>query len=237
MDEKEKILTLAKCTEPEQGELLYAYELDLLPEEDMKKFEVHLFDCEYCYTQLEGFEREADLLMSNREFKVMAEEAAAGRLPAAEPLVKRLRRYLWPEAPLLLKPALTYLLILFLIFPAYHGLRKLSESKIRPVQTIQLFFDRSSGEDVFKISRNSDGLISFVFEVAVTGKKYYVYITSDEGDTIFRQASFHNFDSYGTGRLLLPHDKMKPGGYRLILVDPQAPPPSNTWQYNFEIKQ
>jgi len=227
---------MLKCTDPQLGELLYTYELDLLPEEDMGKFETHLFSCEYCQTQLEGFEKEADLLSKDDGFKKIAQKAAGRRLTSLNSIGEKLYPYLRPITSVFSKPAFAYLLIFLMIIPAYHGLKRRPDRRIRPVQTIQLFFDRAPADDALKIRLKSDGLICFVFEEAVSGKLYQVVIESEGGQTVFRHDAFNNFDEYGTGRLLFPQDKMKPGAYRVILTDPTSAPPFKKRQYEFKIE-
>ena len=39
---------MSECINPKVGQLLFAYELGALPEEEVEKFELHLFECEYC---------------------------------------------------------------------------------------------------------------------------------------------------------------------------------------------
>ena len=228
---------MSKCKDSDLGNLLHAYELNVLSEEDIERFEIHLMECEHCFNQLKNFEQEATLLSSDDEVRELVREVSREEYPESESFLKRIWRYLWPETPLFFKPALAYLLILLMILPVYHGLKKLTENEIRPVQAISLFPDRSTAEEVFKISVGGDGLISFVFRGAVAGESYRVVIESEDGREIFRDDAFINFDEYETGQVLLPLAKMKPGSYRLVITDPRAEPPLNRQEYIFRIEK
>ncbi len=228
---------MSKCKDPKLGALLHAYELNALSQEDAEKVEIHLLGCEHCFNQLSNFELEAALLSSSDEVKELITEAAREEYPQTESLLKRLWRYVWPETPLVLKPALAYLLILLMILPAYHGVKELTEDKIRRVQTISLLPDRSSQGDAFKTSVGGDGLLRFVFRGAVAGQAYEVTIESEDGAVVFRDGAFDGFDEYGTGQLLLPLARMNPGNYRLVITDPRAEAPLNGREYGFGIEK
>lgn len=227
---------MSKCKDPDLGILLHAYELNALSEEDTQRFETHLLECGHCFNLLKNFEQEAALLSSDNEVRELIGEAVREEYPQSESFLKRFWRYVWPETPFVFKPALAYLLVLLMILPAYHGLKKFTEDKIRPVQTISLFPGRSAEEDVFKINVGSDGLVSFVFRGAVAGRSYRVVIESEDGIVVYQNNDFNRFDEYGTGQLIFPHTKMKPGHYRLVIIDPQAEPPLNRQQYSFRIE-
>jgi hypothetical protein len=228
---------MSKCKDPKLGALLHAYELNALSEEDTERIEIHLLECEHCFNQLNSFEQEAALLRSDDEVKELITEAARERHPQTESLLKRFWRYVWPETPLVLKPALAYLLILLMILPAYHGVKELTEDKIRRVQTINLLPDRSPQGDAFKTSVGSDGLLRFVFRGATAGQAYDLTIESEDGTVIFRDKAFDSFDEYGAGQLLVPLASMKPGNYRLVIIDPRAEAPLNKQEYSFGIEK
>jgi Asp-tRNA(Asn)/Glu-tRNA(Gln) amidotransferase C subunit len=228
---------MSKCKDSNLGELLHAYELNALSEEDTERFETHLLECEHCFNQLKNFEQEAVLLSSDDEVKKIIREAVVEEFPRSESFLKRLWRYIWPETPLVFKPVLAYIVILLMILPAYYGLKRSPEQRIMSVQQISLIPDRSGEESLFKVSAGGRGLIRFVFREAIAGEKYHVVIQSEDGRVIFQDDSFDKFDEYGTGLLSLPLAKAKPGSYRLLITDPLAEPPLNKQEYSFSIEK
>lgn len=186
----------SKCTDPELGVLLHAYELNILSDEDTERFEIHLLECEYCFEQIKDFESEAGLLSSDEEVKKLIQECSQEEYPQSESFLRKLWHHLWPEVPWIFKPALAYLLILVMILPAYWGLREVTksgtETQIGLVQNISLTPFRSTGEDVFKISLGKDGLISFVFTDAIAEVSYQIIIESEGGMLFIRMMLLEN---------------------------------------------
>jgi len=150
---------------------------------------------------------------------------------------RKLWSYLLPDKLFVLKYFLPYLIIIFLILPAYYGLKKFTNNKIRPVQEITLFPGRTMDEPFFNISKGNHALISFVFEGAIPNEAYQIIIESEDGKIIFHDDEFMWFDAYGRGRLVLLFDEIKHGGYKLTITDPRAESPLNQRHYTFRIEK
>jgi len=187
------------------------------------------------------------LLNSDDEAREPILKADMDDIEPPESTLKRIRRYLWPETPLIFRPALAYLLILLMIFPVYRGLKmpegtdliavhERPASGISMVQNISLQSGRSAKVSVLKISDGMDGLLDFVWEDAVEDANYSVSVESQDGTVLFRTDAFNAFDDYGKGILKFPLDLMEPGNYWVKVVDPRADPPFNEKQYPFRIE-
>lgn len=226
---------MSKCRDQNLGKLLPAYELNALGEEEVERFEIHLLECEHCFEELKAFEQQAALLVSDHDIRRVVQGLGGRETIPAQSLLRRVWRYLWPDAPVLFRPALAWLIILLLIVPAYLGLRDSPEMKIGRPQVVNLTPGRSTTEDSFQTHLQRDGLLQFVFYGAAGGKSYRVLIQSEEGNVIYRNHHFDGFDQYGRAQLVFPSAKMKPGVYRLIITDPLAEPPLNTREYSFRI--
>ncbi len=218
---------MSKCTNPELGSLLHAYEINALSDKDFEQFEIHLISCEYCFKEVQDFEAIASNVREDEEVKTLVREAA--REPAREPgaFWEALWRYLWPEAPLVMKPALAYLLVLALLVPAYQGFRggEDADPAIHPVQIISCFPLRDAEAHVFTRGAGDDGMISFYYKGAIPGNPYQVIIQSVDGTIVFQDDQYNRFDEHRTGWLLLPLKTMSPGKYLLSIsdTDPDSP--------------
>ncbi len=53
------------CREKHFSDMIYAYELGLLPEESRNEFEIHLLECDSCFEELNKFKQEAFLLRND----------------------------------------------------------------------------------------------------------------------------------------------------------------------------
>ncbi len=222
------------CVETGIGKLLHAYELRMLPNDLQEKFELHLLKCEHCFAQLKQHSTRTEMLRSDPE--VLGE---IGRLDGDEQpgLLKRLSGSLWPDGPLLLRPAVTCLVILLLLAPAYLGIVGLDNGNdgIRPVQIVNLSPTRAIKNVTFRIDHGVDGLLQFYFEGAMVDSNYIVTILDDDRQPMMADSSFKAFDQYGTGSLLIPVGTMKTGDYHLILTGPTRDSPSETCRYRFRI--
>jgi hypothetical protein len=227
---------MLSCRESDIGMLLHAYELEALTEEETERFEIHVLSCNFCFRELADFEKAASYFHSDAEVHSIITNAAR-TAERSESRLRKLWKHLWPQAPLILKPAFAYLLIILMAYPTYWGLKSLREDEIRTVQAINLYATRSAGEKTFKIGSHSDGLLVFLYRGSVPGRSYEVTIMTDSGETVFRDNEFTDFDRHGTGRLLLPLREMDPDNYKLILRDPRAEPPQNVQEYHFRIEK
>ncbi len=227
---------MVECTDRKLGHLLHAYETGLLSPDDADRFEIHFLECAHCFNQLHEFEEETDMLMADDQIKELVIEDYRDELQGGQSLLIRLWRHLWPEAPLVFKPALAYLVILLLIFPAYQGLQKRTEEEkgIQSVQSINLYPYRVAEEPVIQKDMG-DGLLVFVFRGAVPGGIFQVVIKAEDGTEMYREDEFTGFDEYETASLLLPLDEMEPGVYTLKITDPDPGSPFEDQQYSFRI--
>jgi hypothetical protein len=228
---------MSKCKDVKVGNLLLAYELGGLTEEDNERFEAHLIECEYCFGELKAFEQEAEVLRGDEDVRQMLSTAGEEQHSQEPNFLQRLWRYLWPETPILYRPALVYLVLLILLIPAYRGIMGPGEDKIRNIQTMHLLPDRSADDNVFRIGTEDDGLVSFVFRGALPGRIYTLTLESEDGRAVFRDEKFGGFDEYETGRLLLQLGGMEEGNYRLIIVDPLGEAPLNRQEHSFKIEK
>jgi hypothetical protein len=227
-------MTSPGCTDPELGALLFAYETGALSAEDTKRFELHLLECEHCFKEAESFSKYSKML---REDEIVRDEIV--KIPDSTETSKSIRQrlwsHLWPARPLPFRPAIVYLLILVLLYPAYRGVFHTDKPDFSQVQSISLVPARSTGQATFLISSGLDGIISFVYHGAVPGKEYSVVIKTEDGSVIMSDDSFTAFDNFKTGWLRFPVNLMKPGLYRLDVRDPEETQSGNKQSYSFRI--
>lgn len=221
-----------RCINPEVGRLLHSYELGLLTSEEDERFERHLLSCDHCHTELHRFETHAKLLRSHQAVRreVAAPDAVATSFGS------RLRHWLWPDAPLLFRPAITLLLVVVLMYPAWLGIHGISRGgRIAPVYEISLLPVRGAGSDIFTVPAERDLVLEFVCYGCNVGEPYRVDIADAEGNLLHRTDGFDGFDEFEMGRLLLPAHLVSPGRYILTVSDLSTTPPADRQQYVFRI--
>ena len=245
---------MSQCTEPGLGDLLHAYELRLLSEEDGRRFEYHMLTCEHCFNAVEEFEQTTRLIRDEEVKEELTADYHSWSQEAPS-LLTKLWRYLWPKSPekypdpgavyslgvpyssYFFKPLFLYLVIIFLMIPAYFGAIYLvrGTGRIRPVQTISLLCTRTIADNTLVRGSGLDGAIRFEFPDAVSGRRYQAVISAEDSTEIVRIDNFSNFDQFGIGELIFPHRLMKPGRYRLIVTDTAAGVTPNRRVYQFMI--
>lgn len=223
-----------KCTDPDAGQLLHAYELGALPDNDTERFEIHLIRCACCYESIVQFDTQASLLRLDADVLSQAKRALHQIVPSVT-MWQRARSLLWPEAPMLLRPAVSFLLVVLLAYPAYLGFMGNNTGAIREVQSIGLYPVRSSAAAELSASSGTDALVSFVFRGADPAKSYEVVVTAQNGTILMSDDFFSGFDEYNTGRLLIPAHLLRPGTYKLTITDPDADTSADTREYSFTV--
>jgi hypothetical protein len=223
------------CMDADVGALLHAYEVGGLAEAEVARFEIHLLRCDHCYEAVRLFAPWAELLRTDGEIHGLVREAAEAP-EAADSRASRWGRYLWPPWPLVFRPAMIYLLVLILLYPAYRGLHYSTTRPVQHIQAITLVPSRSAAAEGAVLQSGRDASIAFVFRGAQPGKTYRVRLTTDQGRVMYEEEAFTGFDNYETGQILFPAERMRPGAYLLELTDPRGNPPQNRQVYHFQIQ-
>ncbi len=219
------------CADKSMGAMLHAYELKLLSDDEVKRFETHLIHCEFCFDRVQEFEPFAPPLHTGSA----AQEAVRELGEQTDEIPGRSWwRDLWPTRSALLPPMLLATLVLALLYPAYLGLFESASVPVHSLQAIRLVPDRS-GSNLAGI--REDVVISFVFEDAEPDREYRVELTDSSGGILYETDSYTGFDRYSTGFLFVPRALLSGGEYRLVIVDPTSDSRSNTAEYIFTVGQ
>ncbi len=224
------------CNDKDLGALLPAYELGALSAEDEKRLEIHLMQCEHCLNKVVAFEPSAGVIRNSAKIK---EAMIRHTVPTQnDTIAKRLIRYLWPDTPLIFKPALSIMLVLLMAVPAIVGLRILTQETgdVRPVQMIRLIPNRATVTNKLFIESGLDAAISFAVPDYLPGRLYDLAVIDDQGGEVVRLNSFGSIDERGMGQIIIPHRAMKPGSYLLIVTCSGSDPPACEIKYTFIIE-
>ncbi len=223
--------TMTTCQDPKIGKLLHAYEVDGLSDEATQQFEIHLLVCAACFETIARSEAVSELLRHDPEAHGIVSEAAESR-PAPGRGIKRL---LWPDVPLVFRPALLYIIILLAIVFAWPWGTNMEKHAVTKIQSLTLIPNRSAAnEAILRIGQ--DAVITFVYRGALPGKNYRVVVQSDDGRLVYSDGSFDGFDRYETGQILFPAEQMRPGEYQLEISDPGGQSSQDRQIYRFRIE-
>lgn len=159
---------------------------------------------------------------------------------AGHPLIEKLRDYEdqlrlgWRQfgvLRLLGKPAVAYLAMLLMLYPAYRGIFHAGalEERVQQLQTPVLLgapealdpgAERGSGAARFH-EDNASGRVVLTFLVPVSPERYryQVEVVNQQGDRLFFESDARSFDDVGTFALLLPPGAIEPGDYELRIEE------------------
>ena len=224
------------CIAPDVGILLHAYELGALSAEDVERFEIHLLACRACFETVQNFAPHAENLRQD----VGARQAVS---PAERtevlPLTfrRQLWHWLWPNRTWTFRPALIYLVLLILIYPAYLGWTGAgARGGFRQLQTLMLHPSRSAAAEPLSLSSGRDAVIEFVYRVALVGQKYQLLLAAEDGAVLASYPAYDGFDKYERGSILFPANLMHRGKFTLEILDAGGKPPLNRQVYGFRIE-
>ena len=224
---------MTRCVDKSAGELLHAYELGILGESECERFEKHLLECDHCGRSLDRFEERVSILASSP--KVRAVVASTLRKPVTgESTVGRLWRYLWPQVPILFRPAVSYLVLLLIAIPAFLAIQKPAP----PVTVVSQFAHLSpirSSTNILDRNISGTALLTFEFDSYEVGHAYAITIESESGTVVYRSDQFTSFDEREVGTLSLPISEMDPGNYWLVISDPENEDQPTIHTYLFRI--
>lgn len=224
------------CTDPDCGAMLHAYELGTLVPNDAERFEIHLLGCPDCFEEAQQFSWQSELIRSDR---TLWEDLATG---SSDPVstrgrFKKILTLLWPDAPILFRPAVALIVLLLMLLPALRGLRMLFGEQIRSAVAVVLVPTRSAEQNQFAVPADRPIVVSFVYERAVHGRTYTVEIRRAGEAAFMHRSTFDDFDQWETGRLLFPSGTLTPGVYQLTISDPSVAPPAGRQEYRFSVTQ
>lgn len=201
------------CTNKNLGRMLHDYELGLLSAEDRERFELHLYECDYCTALARDFIDSARIMRHDPEAKAIIEDLAG---QASGSSVGRTRKDPFPFTKMLIGAVV----MLVLAVPTY--LLWLQPQGTDVIQTLELLPIRSGGSDVIYSNKGGDVKIIFFISESFAGKADLL-ISSVAGDTVVNKPGFSDFNDKGLGSITFPVSMVSDGNYTLtIRPDPET---------------
>lgn len=216
---------MAECTDKRYGDLLHAYELNLLPDEERQRFEVHLLECHSCFERVKDMESVSQLLNQDQDVRRVVKVLAANAGTEPESAERKdddkagsgkhagkgnFKRYL-------LAAALTICIAL----PGYYYLSRTGPEQ-EVTQEMILLPMRGTTSRELSLQMGGQAEIRFVLEHAVQDHPYVVTIASSDlvSDTVYANREFDGFNENGMGTIRLPITQFESGFYKLTISDP-----------------
>lgn len=207
---------MSGCTEKRFGEMLYPYELGMLSKSDELELDLHFYNCVHCFENAKQFKDEAWLLRHSKRVHNQIEQDAK---PKSMTSVTRL--------------LLIAAVVIVMAVPVYHiAFYEKDES----IQQIYLVPFRESAPAVINNEQGGKAEIRFVVEEAKPENIYNLSITARNGDMIYSEDNYADFNKSGQGLIVLPVDIFDKGFYVLTVSIPHDDSTSTVAQYPFRVK-
>lgn len=217
---------MSRCPDPEYGDMLHAWELGMLSEEEQRRFELHLLQCEECSEEAGQFVQVGRLLQNDPDFRPSADEFSA----AISGDGKKLRFFERKVTRLLLVAAV----LAIIAVPVYHiTLSPGNESRL--AQRLNLVPVR--GGEVNMVRRGLGGIVEILFymEDARPNNEYRVTLTTSDDSLLFLDNHYRGFRANGSGKITIPAMNL-PVGICTLIISPSGDSSDVLQEYNFRVE-
>lgn len=214
---------MSKCTDKNLGMLLHDYELGLLSEEDTHRFEMHLYECEYCLTQVRENLDVSRIIIEDQDTHALIENVAGKSEPT------KVKKKSSPFLRLLIAAVLAMLIFA----PVYKYLIHKEPSTV--IQTLELLPARTGGNDIIYLDKGGDVRINFFFAEEFSAPVNLTILKVD-GDTVLALEDFTDFNRQGLGTITVPVTDFSEGHYILHIQPTSDIYGQNERQYMFKVK-
>jgi len=213
---------VSQCTNTELGKLLHNYELDLLSEEDRRRFEMHLYDCRHCLTQVQEFMDVARMIEHDSDARAIVSDIAG----EADVGKSRSRK----KSTTIIRFLIAAVIVVALAVPAYRYW--LQPERTSVVQTLEFRPARTGGSDVVYLDKGGELEINFFVAEGYQGE-VDLTITSVADVTVIDEPGFADINGQGLGSITLPVSTFTVGHYMLtIRPDPETGVPERVYMFH-----
>ncbi len=245
---------------PEPAQLLMGHRRQLSPRED-ERMQAHVEACGFCQLSLKLI----------AEWEAASQETGAGEAPDWKNIEARLRKNVLAFAPgrekapnpferlffnlkgILWRPAVAYLIVLVLLYPAYRGtllVRKVESPKTAEpragylagtsrIVTLEQQDLRGTARTPNRLTLSpEDGFATLQFFVPIRVAPHITYSADIQslGETVARVEKLTSFDGLGNFALVCPKDILVPGSYVLAVEEYDQQKNERTARFSFQFE-
>ncbi|MBD3232661.1 MAG: hypothetical protein GF315_02945 [candidate division Zixibacteria bacterium] len=225
---------MAECNDRSFKDLLHAYEMGILSEDERKRVEIHLLKCESCFETVQEGHESAQMMKTEGEFRAVAGEYGKEKV-AGERLWNRLKMYLFSPITLPKPHRIATVFVIFLIvaFSVYKfGIDTGSEYRVQ--QVLKFYPNRAVTANFIELEQGGVAVIEFVYGEAQPGQSYRLQIKSLDSEYIVLDSVFSEFNDLGRGSVSIPVEAFTRGFFRLQFIDPESNQPQMEYRFRVE---
>ena len=216
---------MSSCIENELGLLLHDYELGLLSADDKLRFELHLYECDYCLTQVREFAETSRIFKHDPTIREIVEALADDSDNVNRGSARN-------KSSLFTRLLIAAVIVLAVSAPIYLYWSQPEQSIAR--QTLELLPSRSGGSNIIYLDQGGEVTISFYADEELQASADIV-IAEIEGDTLLIRQNFSDFNEHGLGTITLPLSTFFTGHY-MLTIKPDSETELGERIYMFRVK-
>jgi anti-sigma factor RsiW len=227
---------MKNCTDPAIGKYLHAYELHLLTVAEAEQFERHMLTCQSCFEEVRSL-RPYSMALSDPNLPQQMAEAPPPDESTDAGWRERIRRTLWPDRALPLRPAFSYAAMVAVVLVLLLGIRGSEDGPpIGPVQRINLLATRLAGSKVISMGQTQGACISVSHPASVAGQVYSLVIVEESSGRLLYEGQAV-FNDRGLFELYIPSERMMPGHYVVRVTGSADSEAVDILEYSFTITE
>ena len=217
---------MSRCHDEQLGLLLHDFELGMLADKDRTRFELHLYDCDYCMDEVRTFVGPARTLMTDSDLRSQIRRLGGeeGNSTKHESPGNSFRfgKFLLAAA-----------LIAGIAVPMYWLTQ--DKEQTASIQHLEFLSARTGGSDVIYLDQGGDVVIEFSVGESNSGP-VSLLITNVTGDTVLTRPGFEDFNDRGLGSISLPVTQFSAGHYMLTVTPASVDSTQAEIQYFFRVR-
>lgn len=223
------------CTDKSFERNTHAYELGILSADEERKFEIHLIECNRCFSEVLRFQNQASLLLNSTLLRQGIADIVKGS-GSAGAFWAKLRGWLWPEIPRI-RMAIC-LSAIVLIFSSTLPIYKVAFDRAQVIE----FYDSVRGDEregTRTIYRDKGGVavLNFPFPMTQSDDAYLVRVISYRTkEEIYSGKHRSTSPEVGRGTISIPVKDIVSGYYELAITYPPESQLSTPVSYKFLVE-
>lgn len=208
---------MSDCIDTRFEQMLYAYEIGMLSDEETTEMELHLCECDSCFQNASEFQNFADLIRKSSKIRERIHKDANSK-----------------QSSHITRTLLIAAIVIAVAIPVYYV--SIDFDQVQVAQELLLLPDRGSSDAIVSLAGSDIVEVSFVIEGAAQGDVYQILVRSIAQDTIYINEEFSGFKANGVGSIQLALSDLRAGRHTLDVLELIDELPALVTQYTFEVK-
>lgn len=197
---------MSSCSDHNVGQMLHAYELGMLEQDEERQFEIHMIECNHCRAELARSSDLATLIRSEPNTCETTDQLRDYKVDDSRS---------WFSRNYVPVSAMLAVLCLILIYPAFHWVTNSGDGSrhVVPIDRVLTLLQSRSESDNSSFKPTERIVLVVGWAGVAVGKDYNLTITrADTGDIVYYSPTTR-FNESGLAELLIEPNTLPTGNY------------------------